>query len=227
MDLATAARGADLCVLCTPVSAMPALAEALAPHLSAGATVTDAGSTKATIVPKLERLLPGRFVGSHPMAGSDRGGFDAAQADLYHGAVTILTPTENTPPHTLEAARNLWQAVGSRTVEMSPANHDAAVARISHLPHAAAAALVNAISPDGSNEHLALAGGGYRDTTRIAASSPHLWSEILLENQTAVVAGLEALTTSLTELSDLIRAQDASGIKAFLTRAKTTREFLR
>jgi len=226
-DLATAAQGADLCVLCTPVSAMPALAESLAPHLSANAVVTDAGSTKANLVQTLAHLLPNRFVGSHPMAGSDRSGFDAARADLFEDAITILTPTANTSPRALEAARDLWLAVGSRTVEMSPEAHDAAVARISHLPHAAAAALVNAISPEGSRELLALAGGGYRDSTRIAASPPALWSEIFLENQSAVVAGLDDLTAALNELSGLIRAQDGPGIEAFLAKAKTTREFLR
>ena len=224
-DPALAARKADLCVLCTPVSAMPALAEAIAPHLSTGAVVTDAGSTKAGVVKTLERILPDYFIGSHPMAGSDRSGFDAAQADLFEDAVTILTPTARTPKRALAIVRDLWTAIGSRVVEMSPQAHDEAVARVSHLPHAAAAALVHAISPDG-RANLDLAGGGYRDSTRIAASPPRMWAEIFLENQSAVLAGLHELTSALEELSGLIRDGDAPAVEAFLARAKTTREHL-
>jgi prephenate dehydrogenase len=224
-DPVAAARQADLCVFCTPVSAMPELAETLADHLSPDTVVTDAGSTKAGIVKKLEVLLKTPFVGAHPMAGSDRSGFAAADEDLFEGAVTILTPTERTPERSLETVRGLWQAVGCRIVEMTPEAHDTTVARISHLPHAAAAALVNAVAPHGLKA-LSLAGGGFRDTTRIAASPPALWSEIFLENEAAVLDGLSDFSASLDELRQFIRNRDAAAIEAFLSRAKTTRDLL-
>ena len=169
---------------------MPSLAEKIAPALSNGATVTDVGSVKAAVVRRLEPILGGRFVGSHPLAGSEQSGFDAARANLFEGAVCLVTPTASSSPESTRTVRNLWESVGCRLVEMSPERHDECVARVSHLPHAVAAALVNSISlrvPDAG----ALAGGGYRDTTRIAAASPAMWREILLENSAEMAAGLE------------------------------------
>ncbi len=215
--------GADLCVLCTPMSAMPGLAEKIVPHLSENAAVTDAGSVKAEVVRKLETILGGRFVGSHPMAGSEKSGLDAAQEDLFEGAACILTPTPRSllPAHT--AIRQMWEIVGCRVVEMPADAHDEAIARVSHLPHAVAAALVNAISlrPPGA---AALAGGGYRDSTRIAASPPALWREIFMENKAGLLAGLEDFTTMIEDLKHMIRSDNATALEAFLTRAKEMRD---
>ena len=205
------------------MGAMDDLAERIAPHLSKAAAVTDAGSVKAGVVQRLEAILGGRFVGSHPMAGSEKNGLDAAQEDLFDGAACILTPTPRSLPSALTAIRNLWETVGCRVVDLSAAAHDEAIARVSHLPHAAAAALVNAISLRAPGAE-ALAGGGYRDTTRIAASPPALWREIFLENKTGLLAGLEDFATVLEDLKQMIRTDDAPALEAFLARAKETRD---
>ena len=224
-DEAGTASGTDLCVLCTPIGAMPSLAEKIAPALSSSATVTDVGSVKAGVVRRLETILGGRFIGSHPMAGSEQSGFDAARADLFERAVCIVTPTMSSLPASARAVRNLWESVGCRLVDMPPEEHDKCVARVSHLPHAVAAALVNAISlrvPDAG----ALAGGGYRDTTRIAAAAPAMWREILLENSTELVAGLEDFSTTLDKMKQMILSRDAAALELFLERAKSIRKVL-
>ena len=224
-EIAAAVEGADLCVLCTPISAMADLAENIAPHLSPAAAVTDAGSVKCGVVQRLEHILGGRFVGSHPMAGSEKSGLEAARADLIEGAVSILTPTPRSLLPALTTIRQLWEIVGCRVVEMSAAKHDEAISLVSHLPHAVAAALVNAINRR-LPEAPALAGGGYRDSTRIAASPPALWRKIFLENKEELLTGLEDFSTMIDDLKKLIRSEDAVALEAFLARARATRERL-
>jgi prephenate dehydrogenase len=223
-ELATA-DGADLCVLCTPIGIMESLARRIAAALSSETTVTDVGSVKAGVVSRLERVLGQRFVGSHPMAGSEQSGFGGARPDLFGGAVCIVTPTLASAPESLAAVRELWQGVGCRLVELSPEKHDECIARVSHLPHAVASALVNAISlgvPDAG----ALAGGGYRDATRIAAGPSAMWREILLENREGVLAGLNDFSKTISDMKDLIVARDSAGLELFLQRAKEIRENL-
>lgn len=224
-DAGGAASRADLCVFCTPLSAMPALARAIAPRLRPDAIVTDAGSAKAAIVEKLEAILGEKFVGSHPMAGSEKSGLGAARAGLFSGSTCILTPTPQTTPAALQAVKTLWQAVGCRLVELSPAAHDEAIARVSHLPHAVAAALVNAIALRIADPG-SLAGGGYRDTTRIAAGPPAMWAEILLENRGAVLAGLTDFTQMLEHFQRIVRSGDAAALEEFLARARDARSGL-
>lgn len=204
---------------------MPDLARRIVDAIPSSCVLTDAGSVKSGTVRDLEAIFGGRFVGSHPMAGSERSGLDAAREDLFQGAAAILTPTPRSQPAAVEAVRDLWQSVGCRVLEMSPAAHDDAVALVSHLPHAAASALVNAIhlrAPSASG----LAGGGYRDTTRVAAGPPAMWSEILLENREPVLNALGDFSRTLDELQALLRAQDARALTAFLSRARDIRETL-
>lgn len=224
-DAVETARGSDICVLCTPIGAMAPLVEQFAPALSGTAIVTDVGSVKAGVVSRLEALLGGRFVGSHPMAGSEQSGINAARANLFEGAVCILTPTENSLPESTRRVRELWECVGCRIVEMSPGEHDERVARVSHLPHAVAAALVHAISLRLSDVS-SIAGGGYRDTTRIAAGPAPMWREILLENRAGLLAGLEDFSAMLDKMKDLILKGDAAQLELFLERARAIREDL-
>lgn len=224
-DARAAAAGADLCVFCTPIGAMPGLAREIAPHLSARAVVTDAGSVKGGVVTALEEILGGRFVGSHPMAGSEKAGIEAARADLFQGATCIVTPTPRTDPGALTAVRGLWESVGTRLVEMAPEAHDLAVGRVSHLPHAIAAVLVNAIARGGTGAE-ALAGGGYRDSTRIAAGPAAMWSEIFLENKAGLLASLEDFSATLDDLKTILLSNDAPALETFLSRAKSVRDTL-
>ena len=204
-DAAETARGSNLCVLCTPIGAMPALGEQLAPALAEGAVVTDVGSVKAGVVRRLETIFGGRFIGSHPMAGSEQSGLSAARANLFEGAVCILTPTNESLPEAVQAVRDLWQCVGCRIMQMTPGEHDERVARVSHLPHAVAAALVNAISLRLADVG-SIAGGGYRDTTRIAAGPAAMWREILLENRAGLLAGLGDFSAMLDKMKAMILA---------------------
>jgi prephenate dehydrogenase len=221
-DLASVVDGAEIVVLCTPPHAIGESGTRLASLLPPRVPVTDAGSVKERIVSALESALGGRFIGAHPMAGSEQSGIAAARPDLYDGSLCILTPTENSDPSALEAVRRLWTAAGCRIHEMSPAAHDAAVARVSHLPHAAAAALVHAaLAADRS--FSALAGSGYRDSTRIACGPEGLWAEILLENRKEVASGISDLQDHLEALKMAIARGDRGAIEAFLRTARILR----
>lgn len=225
LDATEAASESHICVFCTPIGAMPQLAGQLAPVVADTATVTDVGSVKAGVVSQLEATLGRRFVGSHPMAGSEQSGISAARANLFEGAVCILTPTGNSAPDKVEVLRDLWECVGCRIVEMTPQEHDERIACVSHLPHAIAASLVNAIHlrvPDVG----CIAGGGYRDTTRIAAGPAPMWREILLENRAALLAGLEDFTLTLEKMKELIRLADSAELELFLERARAIRQDL-
>lgn len=221
-DAVEAAQGAEILVFCTPVSAMSPLAEALRGHVPENAVLTDGGSVKSGVVRLMETHFGGRFVGSHPMAGSERSGLQAARSDLFEQAACVLTPTPATAPETRERIRNLWQSVGGRILEMAPGIHDRLAARISHLPHAVAAALVNAIhahAPDATG----MAGGGYRDSTRIASGPAPLWREILLENRAEILAGLEEFTGQLETLKQHLSSGHAEALEAFLAEAGQAR----
>jgi prephenate dehydrogenase len=221
-DLGSAIDGADVVVLCTPPQAIEESAELLARIVPPEVFITDAASVKARICSALGPLLGGRFVGAHPMAGSEQSGIASARADLFDGAPCILTATENSSPAALDAVRTLWSAAGCRIHEMSPSAHDAAVARVSHLPHAAAAALVlAALEPDPSA--AALAGTGYRDSTRVACGPEDLWADIFLANREAVASGISDLRARLGDLGAAIAEGDRSAIASFLRHARILR----
>ncbi len=221
-DFARAVAGADLIVLCTPVGAMHALAEIAAHAASADCVVTDVGSVKGRLVRALEAVLGGRYVGAHPMAGSEKHGMEAAREDLYDGAVCIITPTSSTQPSARDFADAFWRVLGCRTVQMDPDVHDCVVARISHLPHLAAACITRAAAAAGTGV-FGSAGGGFRDSTRIAAAPPAMWTEILLENRPAVLESLSALERELAEARHHLEAGAAAELLTFLEKARDLR----
>ena len=221
-DLSEVVGGCDIAVLCTSPHAIAAAGPELKKLLPPSAIVTDAGSVKEKIVTALEADLGGRFVGAHPMAGSEQSGIQAAREDLFDGAVCVLTPTSSTDPEALEVVRNLWSAAGCELREMGPAEHDRAIARISHLPHAAAAALVHAAV--GANPSFAeLGGGGYRDSTRIAGGPEAMWAEIFLDNREELLAGIADLQTALGTLKLALESGNRNALEAFLSDARRLR----
>lgn len=222
---AAAAAGADLAILAVPVGALGELARAIAPGVPGTCLVLDVGSTKARPVAAIEAALarPGRFVGSHPLAGAERTGPGAASAELFRGRRCLLTPTDRTLPEALTGAEAVWRAVGARTVRMDAERHDAVLAAVSHLPHAAAYALVDAVA-QGGPEVRGLAGGGFLDTTRIASSDPVMWRDIFLDNRERVVAMIDRLEKSLGELRRLVAAGDGSALEAALARIRAARQ---
>jgi prephenate dehydrogenase len=220
-DLAAAVRDADLVILCTPVGLFDDIMTRISPALAAGSTVTDVGSTKRSVVRlAAERLPPGvNFVGSHPMAGSEKRGVEYARADLFRGAVCIVTPGQTTDAAGLEPVTGFWKQLGMRVTRLSADEHDRLVADISHVPHAVAAALV-AMQSDAA---LALAGRGFLDATRIAGGDGGLWRDILVDNRDNVRAGIERLQGQLAELLKWVDAKDAQALKDWLDRAAATR----
>jgi prephenate dehydrogenase len=228
-DLAEGVCGADYVLLAAPVLAIEGLLEQVGRAAPAGAVVTDVGSTKRNIVRAAERLFAGRslaFVGSHPLAGSEQSGYKVARVDLFQGATVVVTPTETTELAALKRTTEFWEALGARVTSLDPETHDRTVAAISHLPHLVACALV-----DGARRvepaALELAARGFRDTTRIAAGDPDMWTEIFLANRDALSASVAAFREALADLERVIAAGTTDELHAALARIKATREGLR
>jgi cyclohexadieny/prephenate dehydrogenase len=219
-DLAAGVRGADLVVLASPVHAMPGLTAQLAPQLAAGAIVTDVGSVKAPLAEALPALLPAgvSYVGSHPMAGGHQTGYAHARADLFENAVCIVTPARPANPAAEERVLWLWRALGARVLRRSAARHDEEVAWVSHAPHAIAFAYAASLAdaPAGARE---LTGPGFRDFTRIAASDPAMWADILVSNKQALAGPLLSAAERAAALARAIESGDASAVTKLLSAA--------
>ncbi len=234
-DLQKAVAGAALVVLATPIGVMQSLAEQIKPALPADCIVTDVGSVKYPVVVTLSDALAGpalrgagqaRFVGSHPMAGSEQSGIEAARRDLFEKAVCILTPREDTDKAALQTVYNFWNALGCSVSTLSPEMHDEMVARISHLPHVLAATLVNVVCRDGS-QALQFVGPGFKDATRIASGPPDMWTEICVENRNEIRRALEQLIEELGNVRAALENADAIELRTMLKRAKHFRDELR
>jgi prephenate dehydrogenase len=225
-DLADGVSGADFCLLATPVATLAALLPAVWAALPADAVLTDVGSTKAAIVRAAERLgetRPLAFVGSHPMAGSEQAGYPVSRPDLFRGATVILTPTERTDSHAVKRVGAFWEALGGRLVTLDPLTHDRATAAISHLPHLVADALVDAVLRM-DPRFFEVAGRGFKDTTRIAASDARVWREIFQENRVGLTEALGAFRAALDHLEGLLAAGDVPAIEGALDRIRRVRE---
>lgn len=218
----TAFQGAEIAVICTPVSRVAHDARTAMMSGPGSILITDAGSTKRAIVEELERDERTRsaFVGAHPIAGAERSGARYARADLFQGRTCVLTPTARTAPDRLERARSFWASIGSRIVELSPTAHDDALAYTSHLPHAVAAALAAAVP----TEYLDFAAGAYRDCTRVAAASPELWSAIFMANRGPLLDALAAYRDQIAQLTDSLLHRDEAAIRGWWEKARIHRE---
>lgn len=224
-DLSKAVRDAELVVLATPIGAMEGLAQQFRPSLAPGCVVTDVGSVKYPVVAALSELLP-RFVGSHPMAGSEQSGIEAARADLFEKAVCIVTPTATTDAAAVQTVYEFWKALGCAVRTLSPLEHDELVARLSHLPHLVAAAVVNLVCQNGARP-LEFAGPGFKDFTRIASGPPEMWTEICQQNRDEIRRALESLIEELSRTRAMLENNDTVELKAMLKRAKHFRDELR
>lgn len=223
-DARAAAEDADLVVLCTPVGAVTGRLDEIRDACAPGAVVTDVASTKALICRHAEDTWPRplRFVGSHPMAGSEKFGPEHATPDLYRGSVTIVAHCPEADPQAVEAVRGLWTGVGSRVVEMDPQIHDALVARTSHIPHILAACVAELAADAG--DVRAVAGGGFRDVTRVAAGRPELWRDICLTNRDAILEGLLRLGERIDEVRRMIIHGAAHDLEEFFKAGQEARK---
>ncbi len=219
-EAATDLAAADVILIATPVDVIVSHVIEAA-RTNPRAVIADAGSTKAGIVAAVGSAAP-RFVGGHPMAGSEKKGPHYSRPDLFEGRAAILTPTEHSEPSAVRTVSEFWAALGSRVVTMTPAAHDAAVAMVSHLPHAVAACLAGMMPLD----LLPVSAGGFRDTTRVAGAGPGIWEPIFRANRAAVLAAADRFADHWATFRALLAADDGPGLSRWLADAKRVRDAL-
>ena len=222
-----AVSGADLVLLAVPVAATEATLKAIRHLVNPDMLIMDVGSSKRDVVDAARRVLKhdvGVFVPCHPITGREVSGVENADAGLYQGRQVILTPIERTLTTKLDKARALWQALGCEVLEMSPESHDAAFAAVSHLPHLLAFALMNSIAdqPEGQ-DYLSMAGPGFRDFSRIAASDPQMWRDVLIANREELGRQTALFQQALAELQKLIASGQADDLERLINRASHAR----
>jgi prephenate dehydrogenase len=222
-----AVSGADIVLLAVPVAATEATFKAIKHLVTPNMLIMDVGSTKRDVVDASRRVLKefaGSFVAAHPIAGKELSGVENADADLYYGKQVILTPIERTQVVQLKQATDVWKALGCQVTQMSPESHDAAYAAVSHLPHLIAFALMNAINGQSSgSDFLSLAGPGFRDFTRIAASDAHLWGDVLMANKQELLVQSKLFKEALNQLESLIQNGQPELLEAEIDKASLSR----
>lgn len=214
-------EASDLVILATPVMTILESSEIIARIIPDDCIVTDVGSTKEEIAKRLQRLFP-NYVGTHPLAGSEKRGFAHAQDNIFKDTLCILTPTKKTDRASLEKIKMLWLRLGAKTVSLSPDKHDRILAFISHLPHTTAFALINSVP----EQYLKFAATGLKDTTRIAGSDTLLWSDIFLTNRANLVKGIETLQKNLSNMKSAIIRKDKKLLFKLLNNARHKRDTL-
>jgi len=226
-----AVAGADLVLIAVPVFSIETVLADIAPHLSPQALVMDVGSSKSMVAEKAKSALGDQypsFVPAHPIAGKEQHGVRHAEASLFENHKTILTPTLETRPELITLAKSVWEITGSKVSIMSPAEHDQALAAISHLPHLIAFAAVNALHSQPQRElFLDMAGPGFRDFSRIAASSPEVWLDIFLSNKEDLLSQLQAFKMALSTFEEGLLSDDSASITQLIDQASQVRKHWR
>ncbi len=231
LEAKDAISASDLVVLATPVDTYERHLKEWGSSLASGTVVTDVGSVKGALVEQVEALLPAgvEFVGAHPIVGKEKTSVRASSPELFRGARCIVTPTKRSSPRAVQLVTDLWEAAGSRVLKMDPHVHDQVLGSVSHLPHVVAFSLMTALGeiqeqalPD--LDLMAYGGGGLRDTTRIAASSPEMWRDICLWNRDNLVKMIEIYERHVRRFKCLIEAGDGSALEKEMERAKQIRE---
>jgi prephenate dehydrogenase len=222
-----AVSGADIVLIAVPVAATEATLKSIKHMVTPQMLIMDVGSTKGDVLDAARRALREQmssFVPAHPICGKELSGVEHADANLYKGCQVILTPTERTLTANIKQAHDVWTALGCRVLQMSPESHDAAFAAVSHLPHLLAFALMNSITDQAQAAHfLSLAGPGFRDFTRIAASDPKVWRDILLANRKELLEQSRFFQKQLKFFEILMAQEDAQGVEQLITQASTNR----
>ena len=231
IDPARAVAGADCVMLCAPVGAYAQLAEAIAPHLAAGAILTDVGSTKQSVIRDVGPLVPAgvHFVPAHPLAGTEHSGPDAGFAELFQGRWTLLTPPPGTDADAVERTAELWRRCGSSVEVMEPGHHDRVLAIVSHLPHLIAFTICGTaddLEDESRQQVLKFAASGFRDFTRIAASDPEMWRDVFLNNKEALLEMLARFTEDAQAMARAVRWGDTGYIEDKVNRGRKIRRSL-
>ncbi|MBT8514651.1 prephenate dehydrogenase/arogenate dehydrogenase family protein [Polynucleobacter paneuropaeus] len=230
VDLVDAAKQSDLIVLCVPVAQMRATFTAIEPHLASKTLITDAGSTKGDVILAAKEVLGKKacqFVPAHPIAGGAQHGASAAKADLFFGKQVIICPLQENSPQDIALIEKFWQAVGALVKMLSSVQHDAIYAAVSHLPHILSYALMaSVINSEDAADKLSHIGAGFKDFTRIAASSPEMWRDICLANSTSILKELDQYLAIVQHLRKLIADNDGAGIERLFAKASKARQDL-
>ncbi len=231
LDPARAVAGADCVILCAPVGAFAALAEAIAPHLAPGAILSDVGSTKQSVLRDVGPLVPEgiHFVPAHPLAGTEFSGPDAGFATLFEGRWALITPPPGTDSAAVETVAELWRRLGSMVSIMEPAHHDRVLAIVSHLPHLLAFTICGTaddLADETRQQVLQFAASGFRDFTRIAASDPEMWRDVFLNNREALLEMLARFTEDAQAMARAVRWGDAGYIEDKIERGRKIRKSL-
>lgn len=226
-DPCDAVRHADIVVVCVPIWSIAKLAEEIIPALKPGAVVTDVGSTKSELLKVMDPLFKDSnacFVGSHPIAGSEKTGIDAGNPDLYEGRLTVVCPADDTRAETLNAVKEMWTAAGSEVIDMSPGRHDSMLAATSHLPHMVAAALARSVADGDPAAKADFCGTGFKDTTRVASGSADMWVDIIDTNRAALETELDRFHEELQGLISILRSGNGDDIRKWLVDAASDRD---
>jgi len=226
-DVAREVCDADIVLVATPVAQMADIFKRIAPHLGANTLVTDGGSTKGDVVAAARASLGNKlaqFVPAHPIAGGENSGAGAAQADLYQGKKVVLTPLAENSKASVKSVRRAWELCGAAVSEMTPQQHDEVFAAVSHLPHLLSFALVHDLAQrDNCEQLLSFAAGGFRDFTRIAASSPEMWRDICMSNREALMSELQQYAAELYVLHQALESNDAAKLEEIFSLARKVR----
>jgi prephenate dehydrogenase len=217
-------KGAELVVISLPVLLIPQVFARIKPYLEKNAIVTDMGSTKADIVAKIDEIDSGRhFVGSHPMVGSEKTGILNIKPGLYKGGTCVVTPSARTNKSAVKKIVAFWKQLGMKVITVNPGEHDRAAAGISHFPHLASFVMAN-MAEDVINRHPEMIGPGFKDSTRIAASSEDIWAEIFLSNKKELLKDIDTAIEELDALSQMIYMNKVKELKEYIKRARILRE---
>ena len=215
-------KDADLIIFATPVNTILEISPLISRIAKAEAVVTDVGSTKKEIVSELTKLFP-RYIGSHPLAGSEKRGIVSANANLFQDSLCLLTPTPSTHQPSIKKVKKLWKALGARVVLLNPSLHDKILSFISHLPHLIVFSLMSSVP----KRYLKFTAAGFKDTTRIASSDARLWSDIFMTNRSSLLKALGEFEKNLTKIKTAIKKKNTPGLEVILKKAKRSRDSLR
>jgi len=227
-DWPSALEGADLVLLAMPVGQMAPVMQALVPHLPPHTLVTDAGSTKSDVIAAARVAFGQRiaqFIPGHPIAGAEKSGVAAAQADLFLNKRVVLTPLPENRPADLTAVRRVWELCGAHVSTLAPEDHDRVFAAVSHLPHLLAFALVHDLAQrENADQLFSFAAGGFRDFTRIASSHPEMWRDICIANRAALLKEVDAFLVELVKTRVLLASADSAGLESLFATARARRD---
>ncbi|MCA9006140.1 MAG: prephenate dehydrogenase [Planctomycetaceae bacterium] len=223
-NIAETAAQSDLVIVCTPVNQIVQFIQTVAQNSRPGTIITDVGSTKQKIFKQLKGTLPAgvTFVASHPLAGSEKSGFEFSDQNLFQDRPCVITPEESVPAEAVSRVRQFWEALGMHVLQTTPEQHDLILAETSHLPHVVASALAATLAA----ENTRYTSTGFRDTTRIAGGDPALWIEILLSNRDAIVTSLDKYAQSLQQFRDAIQNNDEKHLRQLLEDGKKKHDSL-